>query len=91
VTDPTATLEGTAQLRLDLAEALRGRGQAQTRLKAAEVELATLRSKTRVDGKRISDLTVERNALTARVRDLKDELEKKRKFLKVRPNLCLFI
>ncbi|KAI1310833.1 autophagy-related protein 16 [Xylaria venustula] len=80
--DSTASSEGAAQLRLDLVEALRGRGQAQTRLKAAEAELATLRSKNRVDGKRISDLTSERNALTARVRDLNEELDKKKKFLK---------
>ncbi|KAI0430318.1 autophagy-related protein 16 [Xylaria sp. FL1042] len=80
--DPTASSEGAAQLRLELAEALRGRGQAQTRLKAAEAELATLRSKNRVDSKRIADLTSERNALTARVRDLNEELDKKKKFLK---------
>ncbi|KAI0976240.1 autophagy-related protein 16 [Xylaria arbuscula] len=80
--DSTASSEGAAQLRLDLVEALRGRGQAQTRLKAAEAELATLRSRNRVDSKRISDLTSERNALTARVRDLNEELDKKKKFLK---------
>ncbi|KAI0805313.1 autophagy-related protein 16 [Xylaria sp. FL0064] len=79
----TASSEGAAaQLRLELAEALRGRGQAQSRLKAAEAELATLRSKNRVDGKRIADLTSERNALAARVRDLNEELDKKKKFLK---------
>ncbi|KAI0540821.1 autophagy protein 16-domain-containing protein [Xylaria digitata] len=81
--DPTASPEGAAQFRLDLAEALRGRGQAQARLKAAEAELTTLRSKNRVDTKRIGDLTAERNALTARVRDLNEELEKKKNFLKV--------
>ncbi|KAI0115908.1 autophagy-related protein 16 [Nemania sp. FL0031] len=80
--DPVASPEGTTQLRLDLAEAIRGRGQAQTRLKSAEAELATLRSKNRVDNKRISDLTNERNALTARIRDLNEELDKKRSFLK---------
>ncbi|KAI1349851.1 autophagy-related protein 16 [Xylaria sp. FL0043] len=88
-TDPTtASSEGAgagaaaAQLRLELAEALRGRGHAQSRLKAAEAELAALRSKSRVDGKRIADLTSERNALAARVRDLNEELDKKKKFLK---------
>ncbi|GAP89178.2 putative autophagy protein 16 [Rosellinia necatrix] len=81
---PSSSLppDGAAQLRLDLAEALRGRSQAQTRLRAAEAELATLRSKNRVDGKRIGDITAERNALIARVRDLNEELEKKKKFLK---------
>ncbi|KAI1743636.1 autophagy-related protein 16 [Xylaria scruposa] len=83
--DPTTTSssEGVvAQLRLDLAEAIRGRGQAQSRLKAAEAELTSLRSKNKVDSKRIGDLTTERNALTTKVRDLNEELEKKRKFLK---------
>ncbi|KAI1822969.1 autophagy-related protein 16 [Xylaria intraflava] len=80
--DPTAPSEGTAQLRLDLAEALRGRGQAQARLKAAETELATLKSKTQAEGKRVTDLTAERNMLKSRVRDLNEELEKKKKFLK---------
>jgi uncharacterized protein involved in exopolysaccharide biosynthesis len=83
-TSATDASEGIAQLRLDLAEALRGRGQAQARLKTAEAELVTLRSKTKVDAKRISDLAAERNALTARVRDLNEELDKKKKFLKVR-------
>lgn len=73
-----------AQLRLDLAEALRGRGQAQTRLRAAEAELTSLRSKNKAETRRVVDLTAERNALTARVRDLNEELEEKRKFLKVR-------
>ncbi|KAI0549447.1 autophagy-related protein 16 [Xylaria curta] len=83
--DPTTTSssEGVvAQLRLDLAEAIRGRGQAQSRLKAAEAELTSLRSKNKVDSKRIGDLTSERNALATKVRDLNEELEKKRKFLK---------
>ncbi|KAI1434899.1 autophagy-related protein 16 [Xylaria sp. CBS 124048] len=74
--------ESAAQLRLDLAEAIRGREQAQARLKAAETELATLRSKTQTEAKRVTDLTNERNGLRARVRDLNEELEKKKKFLK---------
>ncbi|KAI0486801.1 autophagy-related protein 16 [Xylaria cf. heliscus] len=81
--DPTTSTDGVvAQLRLELAEALRGRGQAQARLKTAEAELTSLRSKNRVDGRRIGDLTAERNTLTARVRDLNEELEGKKKFLK---------
>ncbi|KAI0166149.1 autophagy-related protein 16 [Xylariaceae sp. FL1272] len=80
--DPTTTSEGAAELRRDLAEALRGRGQAQTRLKAAESELAHLRSKSKVDGKRISDLTAERNALLAKLRDRKEELDEKSELVK---------
>ncbi|KAI0382823.1 autophagy protein 16 [Hypomontagnella monticulosa] len=85
----TATTETTsgsdpsvAQLKLDLAEALRSKGQIQSRLKVAEDELQKLRSKTKVDAKRISDLTAERNALTAKLRDRNEELAGKNKMLK---------
>ncbi|KAI2642709.1 autophagy-related protein 16 [Xylaria nigripes] len=81
--DPTGSSDGTVQqLRLDLAEALRGRGQAQARCKAAEAELAALKTKSLAENKRISELTNERNSLRARVRDLNEELEEKKKFLK---------
>ncbi|KAI1812048.1 autophagy-related protein 16 [Poronia punctata] len=80
--NPDHSTADATQLRLDLAEALRGKGQAQARLKAAEAELATLRSKSKVESKRVSELVAERGALVARVRDLNEELEKKRKFLK---------
>ncbi|OTA60269.1 autophagy protein 16 [Hypoxylon sp. EC38] len=85
----TATTEKTsnsdpsvAQLRLDLAEALRSKGQLQSRLKAAEDELQKLRSKTKVDTKRISDLTIERNTLMAKLKDRNEELAGKNKMLK---------
>ncbi|KAI1799475.1 autophagy-related protein 16 [Daldinia bambusicola] len=73
-----------AQLKLDLAEALRSKGQLQSRLKAAEDELRGLRAKTKVDAKRIGDLTAERNALSARLKDRNEELAGKNKMLKVR-------
>ncbi|KAI2626730.1 autophagy protein 16 [Hypoxylon sp. NC1633] len=71
-----------AQLKFDLAEALRSKGQLQSRLKTAEDELQKLRSKTKVDSKRISDLTIERNALLAKLRDRNEELVGKNKMLK---------
>ncbi|KAI1094753.1 autophagy protein 16 [Rostrohypoxylon terebratum] len=85
----TATTETTtnsdpsvAQLRLDLAEALRSKGQLQSRLKTAEDELLKLRTKTKVDTKRISDLTIERNAIAAKLGDRNEELIGKNKMLK---------
>ncbi|KAI0844934.1 autophagy protein 16 [Daldinia vernicosa] len=74
--------QNVAQLRLDLAEALRSKGQLQSRLKAAEDELQKLRSKAKVDTKRINDLTAERNALTAKLKDRNEELAGKNKMLK---------
>lgn len=70
-----------AQLRLDLAEALRAKGQLQAKFKSADVELQKLRSKTKVDDKRIHDLTVERNTLTAKLRDRNEELVGKTRLL----------
>ncbi|KAF3059419.1 Autophagy protein 16 [Daldinia childiae] len=74
--------QSIAQLRLDLAEALRSKGQLQSRLKTAEDELQKLRSKAKVDTKRINDLTAERNALTAKLKDRNEELAGKNKMLK---------
>ncbi|KAI1384725.1 autophagy protein 16 [Hypoxylon trugodes] len=86
---PAATTEtintsdpSVAQLKLDLAEALRSRTQLQSRLKTAEDELQKLRSKTKVDTKRISDLTAERNTLWSRLKDRNEELVGKNKMLK---------
>ncbi|KAI1642221.1 autophagy protein 16 [Daldinia loculata] len=80
-TDSSAD-QNVAQLRLDLAETLRSKGQLQSRLKAAEDELQKLRSKAKVDTKRINDLTAERNALTAKLKDRNEELAGKNKMLK---------
>ncbi|KAI0180813.1 autophagy protein 16 [Hypoxylon sp. FL1284] len=73
---------GGPQTKLELAEALRSKGQLQSRLKAAEDELRRLRSKTKVDAKRIGDLTAERNALMGRLKDRNEELVGKNKMLK---------
>ncbi|KAL1910002.1 autophagy protein 16, interacts with Atg12p-Atg5p [Sporothrix stenoceras] len=61
-----------AQLRVDLAEALRSQGKFQSRLKAAEEELETLRTKTKSDARSIRSMTAERNAL--QIKDVQDEL-----------------
>ncbi|KAI1344130.1 autophagy protein 16 [Xylariaceae sp. FL0016] len=72
----------TAQLRLDLAEALRAKNQVQSRLRTAEDELAKLQARAQVDTKRLGDLTAERNALSSKLRDRNEELVEKNKLLK---------
>ena len=70
-----------ARLRLDLAEALRARGQSQTRLQAAEAELALLRVKTDSDSKAIRELTADRKVLSRKLRDREEELRAKNKLV----------
>ncbi|CAK7216596.1 autophagy protein 16, interacts with Atg12p-Atg5p [Sporothrix bragantina] len=79
--DDVETERPDSQLRVDLAEALRSQGKFQSRLKAAEEELETLRSKTRNDAKSIRTLTAERNALATKVRDRDEELRGKSKLV----------
>ncbi|MDA4133666.1 MAG: ATG16 family protein [Thaumarchaeota archaeon] len=73
-----------ARVKLDLAEALRSKGQLQGRLKAAEEELFTLKSRTTTDSRAIRTLTAERNALTTKVRDRDEEIREKQKLVEVR-------
>jgi chromosome segregation ATPase len=74
---------GVAQLRLELAEALRSRGVAETRLRTAEEELDKLRAKTKGDARSIRDLSAELTAQTTRLKDREYELREKRKLLEV--------
>lgn len=71
------------QLKSDLAEALRSKGQLQSRLKAAEDELDKLRLKSKIDFKAVKDLTAERAALIIKVKDRDEELKGKAKLLEV--------
>ncbi|KAI9148011.1 Autophagy 16 [Paramyrothecium foliicola] len=72
---------GVAQLRLELAEALRSRGVAETRLRTAEEELDKLRAKTKSDAKSLRDLGAELTSQTTRLKDREYELREKRKLL----------
>ncbi|KAM3511349.1 hypothetical protein MY11210_005022 [Beauveria gryllotalpidicola] len=76
--DPVTT---TTQLRHDLAEALRAKGTTETRLRAAEEELAKLRAKTKEDARSVRDLASERTVLTTRLKDREYELREKRKLV----------
>ena len=79
--------DGNAQLRSDLAEALRSNGALQARIKAAETELLKLRAKSKNDDRTIEDLTRKEAVLTQKVRDRDEELKGKARFLEVR-NIC---
>ncbi|OAQ99570.1 hypothetical protein LLEC1_03383 [Akanthomyces lecanii] len=72
---------GTAQLRHDLAEALRSKGTTEARLRAAEEELARLRARTKDDARSVRDLAADRTTLTTRLKDREYELREKRKLL----------
>ncbi|KAK8115191.1 Autophagy 16 [Apiospora kogelbergensis] len=81
-TAASATTPNIAQLRLELAEALRSKGQLEARFKSSDLQLQTLRSKSKVDDKRIHDLTAERNTLATKLKDRNEELVGKTKLLK---------
>ncbi|KAK7949656.1 autophagy-related protein 16 [Apiospora saccharicola] len=73
---------GTAELKRDLAEALRSKGQLEAKLKTSTAELQKLRTKTKADDKRLHDLTAERNTLATKLKDRNEELVGKTKLLK---------
>ncbi|TVY42413.1 Autophagy protein [Lachnellula subtilissima] len=77
----TTATEGTAQIRSDLAEALRSNGQLQSRIKVAEAEVARLRAKSKSDGKLIDELSRERGSLAQKLKDKEEELRGKAKLL----------
>ncbi|KAL0473631.1 autophagy-related protein 16 [Neurospora intermedia] len=70
-----------ARLRVDLAEALRAKGDFQRRLNVVEEELVRLRTKTTIDNKTLQTLTAERKTLTIKLRDREEELRAKSKML----------
>ena len=74
---------GVAQLRQDLAEALRSKGISETRLRNAEEELDKLRGRAKSDYRAIKELTADRTTLTTRLKDREYELKEKRKLLEV--------
>jgi hypothetical protein len=66
-----------------LAEALRSRGVAETRLRTADDELTKLREKTKNDSRALRRLESECASLTTRLRDREHELREKRKLVEV--------
>ncbi|KFH40227.1 Autophagy protein-like protein [Hapsidospora chrysogenum ATCC 11550] len=72
---------GVAQLRLDLAEALRSKGVTETRLRTAEEELDKLRAKTKEDSRALRALDAERAKLRTSLKDREYEIQERRKLL----------
>jgi chromosome segregation ATPase len=79
--DPSTDTKPVSRLRIDLAEALRQKGQLQSRLKTAEDELARLRSQTSADSRALRSLEAERKTLLRKLRDRDDELREKKKLV----------
>jgi chromosome segregation ATPase len=78
---PTPSSAAESRLRLDLAEALRSKGQLENRLRAADEELLRLRAKTSEDVRNLREIGSERRALAVRLRDRDDELRQKNKLV----------
>ncbi|KAM0561563.1 hypothetical protein ACHAPJ_003447 [Fusarium lateritium] len=79
--EPSTNDPGVAQLKQDLAEALRSKGVTEKRLRTSEEELTQLRSKHKTDSRSIRDLTADKNNLTTRLKDREYELREKRKLI----------
>jgi chromosome segregation ATPase len=80
---PSTPADVVAQLKSDLAEALRSKGQLQSRLRVAEDELEKLRTKSKADNRIVKDLHAERAVLMTKVKDRDEELRGKAKLLEV--------
>lgn len=75
--------EGLSQIRIELAEALRAKGQLQTRLKSAEGTRDELRARVKADERLIKQLQADKAILSVRVRDRDEELRGKTQLLVV--------
>lgn len=83
--------EEVAQVKSDLAEALRAKGQLQRRLKVIEETLEGLKTRAKADSTLIRDISAERAQLILKVRDRDEELHGKAQLLVVPfPTLLLF-
>ncbi|KAI9740275.1 MAG: hypothetical protein M1834_004853 [Cirrosporium novae-zelandiae] len=76
-----ASEDSLAKIRHDLIEAQRTKAETQARLKATTEELERSKTKSKVDAKRIQNLTADRNNLSVRLRDVQEELRGKAKLL----------
>lgn len=73
-----------AQVKSDLAEALRAKGQLQRRLKVTEETFEGLKTRAKADSTLIRDLSAERAQLILKVKDRDEELRGKAQLLVVR-------
>jgi chromosome segregation ATPase len=76
-----APSESLSQIRQDLTRAQQDRGELQTRLDIVTKELETLQAKSKVDTRRISQLSAGVTQMTVRLRDREEELRGKAKLV----------
>jgi chromosome segregation ATPase len=76
-----APSESLSQMRQDLTRAQQDRGELQTRLDIVTKELETLKAKSKVDTRRISQLSAGVTQMTVRLRDREEELRGKAKLV----------
>ena len=81
VTYPSVSAESHAQLRGDLGKAQQERAELQARLDRSTKDLEKLRSRSKIDNKKITQLTSELSQLSIRVRDRDEESRGKAKLL----------
>ena len=72
------------QVRQNLAEAQRSRGELENRIVAITSELEKLQLKSTVDSRRINELATEKSNVVKKLRDRDEELRGKSKLLEVR-------
>lgn len=78
-----AGLDALAKIRSDLSEAQRSKGAMELEVQGLAEETQRLRTQSKLDRKRISDLALERANLVTRMRDRDEELKGKAKLLEV--------
>lgn len=71
------------ELQRDLAEALRQKSNFETRLRAADSELETLRAQTKNDARELKDIKTEWAQFSTKTKDLEHELREKKRLLDV--------
>ncbi|MCJ1249680.1 hypothetical protein MMC30_006906 [Trapelia coarctata] len=78
---PGTPVPASVQVRQDLLEAQRSRGELQTRLDTTTAELERLSLRSKAETRRIGELTTERTSLLTKLRDKDEELRGKAKLL----------
>ena len=78
-----ASTELLAKLRHDLVEAQRSKGALELQLRMITDEMQKFRTKSKTEGKRITELAAEKNVLATKLRDRDEELRGKAKLLDV--------
>lgn len=80
--------ETLARARQDLSEAQRSKGVMDSQLQRVTEELQVVKMQSRVDSRRLRELTSEKTGLVTKLRDRDEELQGKAKLLEVNSLAC---